>query len=421
MILVTMSTLFGCGRFTSPAPAVIPERTSVGTPTALPLMMAPRSLSTPFIDPCPARCNVAFPARPETFDEYTETVRTYLAVGGDPKRLPALFGGWQAKVTTGETLARADLNNDGISDTVVAFVNPTSQAPADEWHPSEGLLAIYTCRDGTVRSLYTYAPGAWFGLNLIGTADVTQDGQADLVFTEIACSAQTCWHTLHVWSWEDRDFQERVAGTFSFPDATFALQDGQILASSGGNNSVNAGPQRPVTTTLAWTGDAFTVTATIAGPAIYRYHVFRDGDEALLSGRYAHAIDAYLQVRNSKTLKAWAVPISHDEEEHWFATLANWRLLLVELQLENMPNAQSYYSHLLDNFQAGTDGYAVSAMGQRFWENYTVHGDMAMACAEAIRAPEAQDVLDFLNSFGYDNPTYTWDDLCPFTTETIGD
>lgn len=272
-----------------------------------------------------------------------------------------------------------------------------------------------------MRTLYTYAPGAWFGLNLIGAADVTQDGLADLVFTEIACGAQTCWHTLHVWSWAGWDFQERVGETFTFVDAAFALQDGLISIGSEGSGAVDAGPQRPVTTTLAWAGDGLTVTATIAGPAIYRYHVFRDGDEALFAGRYAHALDAYLRVRNSKTLKAWAVHISRDEEEHWFAALADWRLLLVELQLENLSNAQSYYDHLLDSFPVETAGHAVAAMAQRFGDSYRIHGDVAMACAEAIRAPEAQDVLDFLNSFGYDNPTYTWDDLCPFTTEVISD
>ncbi len=69
----------------------------------------------------------------------------------------------------------------------------------------------------------------------------------------------------------------------------------------------------------------------------------------------------------------------------------------------------------------GTAGYAVAALARRFVDSYNAHGNVPMACAEAIRAPEAQDVLDFLNSFGYDNPTYTWDDLCPFTTEAIND
>jgi len=211
-----------------------------------------------------------------------------------------------------------------------------------------------------------------------------------------------------------RDFQERVGETFTFVDAAFTLQDGQIFVGSEGSGTVDAGPQRPVTTTLAWAGDGLTVTATVAGPAVYRYHVFRDGDEALFAGKYAHALDAYLRVRNSQTLKAWAAHVSRDEEEHLFAALVDWRLLLLELRLQNSSNAQIYYDHLLDSFSPGTAGYAVAAMARRFGDSYSTRGDMALACAEAIRTPEAQEILDFLNSFGYGNPTYTWDDLCPF-------
>lgn len=416
LILGLMSILLGCSRFMSSTPSTILERAPLFTPTTVPMVTAALPYPTPTVEPCPARRAVAFPTRPGTFAEYTETLRIYLSEGGDPKRIPALLDSWQAKPTTGETLARADLNHDSITDSVVAFINPATASS----YPLESTLAIYTCREGMVRSLYTYAPGGWFGLNLIGAADVTQDGLADLVFTEIACAAQVCWHTLHVWSWVDRDFQERIEDTLMFPDAAFALQDAQIFVGCAGNGSTDAGPQRPVTTTLAWNGDVFTVTATVAGPAIYRYHVFRDGDEALYAGehagRYAHALDAYLRVLNNKTLKAWAVTMSRDEEEHWFAALAGWRLLLVELRLENMPNAQAYYEHLVNDFPPATAGHAVATMARRFWESHMAHGNMALACVEAIRSPEALSVLDFLNSFGYANPTYTWDDLCPFTT-----
>ena len=170
---------------------MIPERTPVHTPTTVPVMVTARSSPAPTVDSCPVRRDVPYPARPEAFDDYVETLRVYLVEGGDPKRIPALLSSWQARATTGETLVRADLNGDGTPDSVVAFINPASVS-----YPPESTLAIYTCREETVRTLYTYAPGAWFGLNLIGAADVTQDGLADLVFTEIACGAQTCWHTL---------------------------------------------------------------------------------------------------------------------------------------------------------------------------------------------------------------------------------
>lgn len=407
LILGMMGILLGCSLFASPAPATIPERTATRAPEIISTTVVPSPVPT--LDVCPARRDVVFPARPEAFDDYIETLRVYLADGGDPRRIPALLDSWQARATTGETLARADLNGDETTDIVVVLSNPASES-----YPPESVLAIYTCREGTVRALYTYKPGAWFGLDLVGAADVTQDGPVDLVFAEVSCGANTCWHTLRVWSWAGKDFQEQVGGEFTFPWADFALEDGRILAGSSGVGAVGAGPQRPVTTTLAWDGSAITVTATVAGPAIFRYHVFRDGDEALLAGKYAHALDAYLRVRNSKTLQAWAVAVSRDEEEHWFTALADWRLLLVELQVQNVPNAQTYYDELTDDFPLGTAGHAVTALAQRFWDSYTADGDMALACVEAIRAYEAADVLDFLNSFGYANPVYTWDDLCPF-------
>ena len=195
-----MGILLGCGRSASSVPSTIPERTLKYTPTTVPAMADVQPAPTSVVDPCPARRDVAFPERPENFDDYAETLRIYLVEGGDPKRIPALLARWGASATTGETLVRADLDSNGTADTIVAFINPMSQAPGAELHPPEGMLAIYTCREGTVHSLYTYAPGAWFGLNLVGAEDVTQDGLADLVFTEIACGAQTCWHTLHVWS-----------------------------------------------------------------------------------------------------------------------------------------------------------------------------------------------------------------------------
>ncbi|HQE92352.1 MAG TPA: hypothetical protein PLH19_01880 [Anaerolineae bacterium] len=407
LLLGMVCIVLGCSLLASPAPSTIPERTTTPPSEMKQTVSFPSPSST--VAPCPERRDVAFPARPETFESYVETVRAYLSAGGDPRRIPALLADWQARTATGETLARADLNGDGITDSIVAFINPAAQG-----YPPAGMLAIYTCDEGTVRTWYTYKPGAWFGLNLVGATDVTQDGLADLVFTEVSCGANTCWHTLRVWSWAGKDFQERMGGMFTFPYADFALEGGDILAGSQGVGSVGAGPQRPVTTTLAWNGSVVTVTATVAGPAIFRYHVFRDGDEALFAGKYAQALDAYLRVRNSKTLKAWAVSISRDEEEHWFTALADWRLLLVELHLENRPNAQAYYDELVNDFPPATAGYAVAAIARQFWENYTVHGDMALACVKAIRAPEASDVLDFLNNFGYANPTYTWDDLCPF-------
>ena len=89
--------------------------------------------------------------------------------------------------------------------------------------------------------------------------------------------------------------------------------------------------------------------------------------------------------------------------------------MLVELHTpDGDVYAQDYYRSLMDDFAPGEAGYAVVPIATRFWDVFTEYDDIARACAEAIKRPEAQDVLDFLNGFGYANPTYELGDLCPF-------
>ena len=412
IILVLSSIVLGCSTlFPQRIPAIIPERMTTATPeTTRPSPIPATPAPSPTIAPCPPRQALALPERPADFDDYAEILRAYLSAGGDPASLVTVLTEWKADATIGEPLIQADLNNDGIQDTLVAFVNPTS-----ETYPPEGTLAIYTCAAGTVRTLYAYHPGEWFALNVIGAADLTQDGHTELVFAEVSCGAHTCWHTLHVWTWQGVDFRELTGDEFSFPYPNFAIEDEHILAGGGGIGSAGAGPQRPVTTTLAWDGNVITATETTLGPAIYRYHVFREGDEALFAGNYARALDAYQRVLNDTSLEAWGGYTSTDEETRWFTALAHWRLILVEVhQADGLPYAQEYYTALKNDFAPGEAGYALVPIGDSFWTTFTARDDVAAACAEAIKRPETQAVLDFLNGFGYANPTYTLDDLCPF-------
>lgn len=414
-VLILAAIVLGCRTLLPQrVPATISPRATAATPeTVQPSPEPPTPAPSHTPAPCPPRSDVAAPQRPVDFDDYTETLRAYLAAGGDPASLPAILNAWEADGTLGERFLQADINHDGIQDTVIAFVDPAS-----EIYPPAGTLAIFTCRDGSVRTLYTYNPGEWFALNVIGAADMTQDTLTDLIFADVSCGAHTCWHTLHVWSWQDVDFQEHIGDEFSFPYPSFTLEDGHILAGGGGIGSVGAGPQRPMTTTLAWDGDVITATATTLGPAIYRVHVFRDGDEALFAGDYAHAMDAYIRTLNDTSLEAWGGYTSIEEENRWFAALAHWRLILVEIHNpDGLPYAQEYYTELQNDSAPGEAGYALVPIGEHFWTRFVEDNNIVAACAEAIKQPETQDVLDFLNGFGYANPTYTLDDLCPFFSE----
>ncbi len=414
--IVLAVALVGCGKKPSEtAPAqVLP--TVAFTPTATPTP-PPSPTPSPTPPPCPPRQAQPLPAQPASFGAYPTILEMYLADGGDPANLPTILDTWQARPFEGVTMLRADLTGNAVAETAVSYTDPNS-----ETFPPASQLAVYACQRGTVATMYTYSPGEWLGLALVGVQDLTQDAVADLTFAEISCGAHTCWHTLHVWSWQGTDFQPQMGRELTMPYATFILEDapslngGQILALSGGIGSVGAGPQRAYTETWAWNGSVITLTSAEVGPATYRYHVFRDGDEAWFQQNYDDAYWAYLNVITDQTLKAWEGYYTAAEEKLWLTALAHWRLVLMSMKLENYEDAKAHYAQLQSDFTPEIPGYPVAALAKRFWDRYLEVGNIAYGCQEVVNAPKAQTVLDFLNSYGYANPMYAPEELCPYLT-----
>ena len=409
VILVTLA-LLGCASDGSSSPTPVERESTLPSPLAPTPQPTLPPTATP--DPCPPIRESALPARPATFgNEYVLALQEYLNAGGDPATLAQVLQEWEALAPEGGLPLRQDLTGDGSPEIVVTCINPQA-----ETFPPEGLLAVLICRNGAYETLYTYMPEPFSNIALIGGQDLTGDGKNELVFAEVTCGAHTCWDTLHVGSWNGSDFQEQISGEAALPYPTFTLTQDAILARSVGMGSVGAGPQRVYTETWAWNGSVITRTATELGPARYRYHVFRDGDAAFRAGHYAEAFDAYLRVINDETLEPWAGFYSAPEERLWFTALARWRLLLLGMQLGNTPDAEAHYQRLQADFTPETPGYPVAQLARRFWDAYARLGMMPGACEEALAAPEAPVVLEFLNSFGYANPTYTAEELCPLMT-----
>ncbi|MGC9356474.1 MAG: hypothetical protein ACP5GX_01330 [Anaerolineae bacterium] len=380
-----------------------PPSSSTPPPTSTPL-------PSPTPDLCPASASVPLPPLPGDFPAgYVEALREYLSAGGDPTQINRILQEWQALIPQGDQFAQGDVTGDGAAEVVVAFINPQS-----ETFPPAGVLAAYTCRNGSMARLYTYVPGQGLYPSVVGIQDLTDDGLPDLVFSVVSCGAHTCMRTVHVWSWTGSDFKEQVSGDFTVPYPDFSLRDERILATTYGFGSVGAGPQRVITETWSWNGNVITQSGETVAPPNYRYHAFVDGDEALFAGNYDTAFDAYLQVLNDDTLEPWAAAYDAREERLWLEALAQWRLMALGMELGNFPDAESRYQVLQQDYSPQTPGYPVAQMAQHFWQQYNTTGTVADGCRAAISAPEVEAVLQFLNSFGYANPTYSKEDLCPF-------
>lgn len=417
VVVVTLLLLLtGCDTGSTAAPTLPKAQGEVGaatpklTPSPTPVPPTPTPLPSPTPHPCPTQREVSIPPAPAEFPGgYFETLRSYLAEGGAPAQIPELLESWNAAIPQGGSFLHEDLTGEGVKEIIVAFINPQS-----ETFPPEGALAIFTCRAGAVERFYTFLPGQGFQPSLIGVRDLTGDEPQELVFSEVSCGAHTCMRTVHAWTWTGSDFVEQVSGDFTLPYPDFTLSDGKILGTSHGFGSVGAGPQRVYTETWAWNGEVITKTGETVGPASYRYHALVDGDEALLVEDYDAAFQAYSRVLNDESLEPWAAAYGAVEEQRWLKALAQWRLVTLGMHLGNFPDAEKRYEALQDEYTPGTPGHPVASMAQRFWEAYLEAGTVSAACRAAIETPASVEVLNFLNSFGYANPTYTQEELCPF-------
>lgn len=388
---------------TSPDTPAAPTATPTARPTPLPS-------STP--RPCPVRPETPRPAYPGAFGDIPAALQTYLTAGGDPQTLPQLLDEWLAYLPRGIAPVTADLTGDGRPEVSIAYVDPQAVT-----YPPTSALAVYTCRGDRYNLLARFTPDTERpGVYLAGAADLNADGRAELAPVEYTCGAHTCWDTLHVWTWEAGGFRELLGGDLTLPYATYTLTDGQILAVSGGIGSVGAGPQRAYTETWAWNGSVITRTEITEGPATFRYHVFVEGDQALDAGRYPDAYAAYSRVLRDETLQAWAGQTTTAEERAWLNALAHWRLLLLGIETGNFPDAEAHYTQLTTGSAPTATEYPVVALARRFWQTYQENGNVGYACVEVVNAAESEAVLAFLNGFGYANPTYAREGLCPFLT-----
>jgi hypothetical protein len=409
-----MLLVFGCALIApTAAPPVEPvTATRVADPvanvaTATPVPADPTPLPVPTVNPCPEPRDIELPERDQTLDAYIAALREYLNQGGDPEKV---------QLQELEELHHGDLTGNGVAEMVFLLIDLEV-----EQIPPKGHFVIYTCESGGASMLYHYEPGDWYGLELIGITDLTEDGVADLSFSEISCGASTCWHTPQVWSWQGRDFEPRIERELIFPYPWYTLENGSLIVVSHGMGSVGAGPQRTITTTLAWTGAAIAITGDVVAPPSYRYHAFVDGDRALADGDFETAAAAYGRVLDDPSLELWGGFSSLEEEQAWLPALGYWRLMTLQVYLGNMAEAEALYATLRDQNAPGTTAHALVGLAERFWRAYGRSGDLANACGYAVGGAEVEVVLNFLMTFGYANPFYEAPHLCPFTASGVGD
>jgi hypothetical protein len=255
-------------------------------------------------------------------------------------------------------------------------------------------------------------------VEVVRVSDMTLDGLPDLVYVLRTCGAHTCFEQLNILGWNGARLVSLMGGTLDLPYPTYNVEPGQIEAISGGIGSVGAEPQRGYAEIWTWNGDVFTITETIYEPPVYRYHALLDGDRALRAGDYGTAEDMYRRVIEDEALESFIGVISQADqvdERAFLTAFARWRLLLTDLQMGNVEGARAEFDRLQADYPPGAFGHDIAEMAQVFWDAYSRGAGIAQGCSAGVAAADRfGPVLEFFNNnYGYANPWWEPQDLCP--------
>jgi hypothetical protein len=255
-------------------------------------------------------------------------------------------------------------------------------------------------------------------MELVQIVDTNLDNLPDVIYVLRTCGAHTCFERLKILGWNGAQLVSLMGGALELPYPTYTVEPGQIEAISGGIGSVGAEPQRGYAEIWTWNGDVFTITETIYEPPVYRYHALLDGDRALHAGDYVAATKAYQRVIQDDALESFIGVMSETDgadERAFLTAFARWRLLLTHVRLGELGRAQAEIDRLQSDYPPGAVGREVAEMAQLFWEAYSQGEDIGHSCSEIVAAAERfASVLEFFNNnYGYANPWWEFEDLCP--------
>lgn len=347
---------------------------------------------------CPTDLTVVGPAASQVLSEFAgspDVLRSFL------QRCGAFSSDWGA-------VRAANLLGDETPEVVVVAAEPQQAAGGP-------LGKVLILNSGPLGWDVVYETGVASDIVLLEAADVNEDGQADVVWTDTTCGANACFTTAHAVSYAEGGFVNWIEDGTTMASARVSLQDiapegsGQELVMTGGViGDVWAGPQRAMTTTWASpAGGPYTLQSVQRATSWCLYHAIEDANTALDEGRYADAAAGYRAAADDGRLVAcWQRP----DEVNELRAFALYRLAVASAYSGDTAGAEQAIADLESRYPNDR----LRDLARIWWIVYRATGDQSAACATARSYAERRaDTWERLADYGYANPQMTAAGLCP--------
>jgi hypothetical protein len=402
---------------TEPPAQILLITVTAPVPTALPpVIPATNTPASEAVDPVcvPVQAGLPF-IKPAAFSDFPAAIGAFLNAGGSVDVLAPQLGSVDYAIGA----RAADFNGDGKLDVIAAVrvdQQPTGMGPAKtasilfQSGPAFTAFLIFQCNNGVYDLAQTIAPESnpYRDLRIYEAQDMNNDGKAEALISFQSCGASTCFENLQIIAWNGGAYVNALSGTtedLPYPTFEWKFDNGLMsLSETGGSyGSVGAGPTRAHVRN--WQYDAasgfWQIVSEKTLPSNYRIHVLLDADAAFEQGNAAEAIPLYRRVIDDMTLSDWADPRS---EQINLAAYARFRLIVAYTALDQPDQAAQVLSELQAGIAPDAPEHVFVDMALIYLENKN--------CAPVQSYIDEHNVISLL-FFGYANPTYTAQELCP--------
>lgn len=318
------------------------------------------------------------------------------------------------------TLVNADLTSDSVNDAVLVFTGAEEGRTGAVTRGGNGIGADQqelVILDGGEGHSLSYRIAATGTIDLLATEDINADGLTDIVWTDTVCGSSSCFVTVHVRSWDGIAWRDWTKGTITMAGANVSLtpsdkpgRPNEIRLIGGQYAGADAGPQRARLAVWASTdGAPYALSSERMMPSLCLYHTVIDANHAMTSELYLEK--AQWLYTDAAENQNWQACGERNNELTELRSFALFRLALIagyeskpELAAERVERLASTYERQI---------YA--EVGVRWLAAYRQSGDAKTACEAANNFAAANpEVVNILADYGYANPTFTAEEVCPY-------
>ncbi len=381
------------------APTSTPTATAAASPAASPEASATAEATG--LPPAPSDC-------PEALTDYPAVISAMIDDAADPvEELDGWLSGCPVAVPDGGNVLLAPRDAGQPEALIVTLYD----ASAGRTSPA-GLLLVYHKTAQAYTSTLTVASTS--RVELLDASDLNEDGLPDLAYSETACGTHTCFGTLSVLSWDGESYVDWIDGMptmagpeYAFEDLSDEGQGKEITLHGGVIESLSAGPQRPWTETYASVGGAaYALLSHEYDASACLYHRILDANAAFDTWPeegFDAAIEAYEAALVDNSAEACG---AIEDEVSTLQDFARFRLIVAHVAAGNATESVKLVT------QVNHPGLRAAATA--FMTSYRTSGSVIQACRDTNRAAEVDTTSwQFLADWGYANPSFTAQELCP--------